>query len=116
VSIARLRAACDQHFSDGLDGLAALADSVAAEAGDHRWLSLLPNRRLLRERARSAHGGRKASPVRWIGAHTFLLHLRRAFGVGVKSDLLAVLAGRPQAWTDAAGLADLTAYTAAAVR
>ncbi len=117
LSIARLRALLAGPFARAEVDISGLAQRVATEGGDARWRALaLPNSTPMSAKAQPAAATQKAMPPRWRGAETLLLQLRRGFGVGVKSDLLAILLGARGAWMDAAQLADLSAYTASAVR
>lgn len=117
LSIARLRALLAGPFKQAGVTIRELAQRVATEGGDARWRALaIPESTTSSAKDQRAKTHRKAMPPRWRGAETLLLQLRRGFGVGVKSDLLAILLGARGAWMDAAQLADLSAYTVSAVR
>lgn len=117
LSIARLNALIEGPFAGSSVEIREVAYRVLTERGDTRWRSLVPSRgeavssvRVVRERAS------KAARPRWRDARTLMLQLRRGFGVGVKPDLIAILLGRRDAWTDVATLCELSFYAVAGVR
>jgi hypothetical protein len=117
LSIARLRALITGPYARTGVSLGALAHRVVTEGGDARWRAFMEQTAKTGDQANSSEPRTlKAMPPRWRGAQTLLLQLRRGFGVGVKSDLIAILLGARGRWLDAAELADLSAYAVSAVR
>ena len=114
VSIARLGALFARSFGSVESELRALARIM--ERSDPRWKSLLPKDEV-REPAPRPYGDRdRAMPPRWRGSRTLMLQLRRGMGVGVKPDLISILLGLRNSWTDVSTLTDLSGYTSAGVR
>ena len=117
LSIARIRALMDGPFAEAGVSISEIAHQVSTEGGDARWRALVPG-----SRERTANAGptrpraSKAMPPRWRDARTLLLQLRRGLGVGVKPDLIAILLGLRNAWTDVSTLCELSQYSVAGVR
>lgn len=66
--------------------------------------------------ATSAIPKSRAVRARLADPPALLLRLRRAFGVGVKADIIGYLLGRAGEWVTVRDLGDATAYTPAAIR
>jgi hypothetical protein len=117
LSIARLRALITGPYAHTGVSLGDLAHRVVTEGGDARWRAFMEQTAKTGGHASSGETrALKSMPPRWRGAQTLMLQLRRGFGVGVKSDLIAILLGAHGRWLDAAELANLSAYAVSAVR
>lgn len=117
LSIARIRALIEGPFAGTDSSISEVAHRASTEGGDARWRALVPadGEQPRPNRSTRTHAI-KASAPRWRGARTLLLQLRRGLGVGVKPDLIAILIGKMNEWTDVSTLCELSLYSVAGVR
>jgi len=109
LSVQRLRAFSSRFPEDHHSGISAFAQT-AYDHGDRRWrrLGVGPEEK----QTRRLKGARHAA----LGAPAaVLLRLRAGFGVGVKSDLLAVLLGMHGSTVTVRGIVDALGYSKAAI-
>lgn len=103
-----LASAYPPHTLTALGEFAALAH---LQGGDYRWRSMAGAEPTISRRSEKLKGG----PVQLIEDSTVWMRLRLGIGVGIKSDILALLLGHDGALI-IRDMAEATGYTPAAVR
>jgi hypothetical protein len=109
LSVQRLRSLSSRFPEDHQSGISAFA-RTAHDQGDRRW------RKFAVDRAAKPGGRLKGTPHPALSEPAaVLLRLRAGFGVGVKSDLLAVLLGMGRSTVTVRRLVEALGYSKAAI-
>jgi len=112
LSVQRIKGLLPRFPDGGGERLATFAAAVVQAGRDPRWRVLAGSRRV-----RAGRSGKSADPSAAMAEPAALmLRLRTGFGVDVRTDALAYLIGRREAWADVRELAGALGYAKATVR